>query len=304
MKMRIIRAGVALVLALAAGGVGYTAGGSGTQVASVSIPAQTVSAPAANSVRVLYSLDQKQNDKEIIALIDIAKDHIYFAIYTFTIPSIADALVAAKKRGVEVRGIVDSGQSSNSYGAPIVKKLLAAGIPVVTEKHASGNGIMHIKALVTESAYATGSYNWTISATTINDEVLEIGTDPALRQAYENILKKLLDAYKGNTAAANAAASVSIGTIDYTDAPAHIGETASVRGTLIGAYTSASGTVFLDFCKSYKTCPFSGVIFADDVKAFGDLSSFTGQTVTLTGKISSYQGKAEVVLSDPNQIAQ
>jgi hypothetical protein len=247
-------------------------------------------------------LDQKQNDREIIALIDAAKDHVYFAIYTFTLPSIADALVAAKKRGVDVRGIVDSGQSRDSYGKPIITKLLAAGISVVTEKHATGNGIMHIKTLVTESAYATGSYNWTNSATTINDEVLEIGTDPALRQAYENILKKLLDAYAGNTAAANAAAPVSIGTIDYTDASAHVGDLASVRGTLVKAYTSASGTVFLDFCKNYKTCPFSGVIFADDAKQFDDLAKLAGKTITLTGKISSYQGKAEIVLSDPSQL--
>lgn len=301
MNQKLIRAGVALVLALAAGGVGYTAGGSGAQ-ASVSIPAQTVSAPVADSVRVLYSLDQKQNDKEIIALIEAAKSHIYFAIYTFTLPGIADALIAAKKRGVEVRGIIDSEQSSNSYGAPITAKLLAADIPVVTEKHATGNGIMHIKLLVTERAYAFGSYNWTNSATNLNDEILEIGTDPALRQVYENILKKLLNAYKGN-AAAGAAAPVSIGIIDYADAPKHIGETASVRGTLVTAYTSASGTIFLDFCKSYKTCPFSGVIFADDAKAFGDLSRYNGAVVTLTGKIVSYQGRAEIVLSDPSQLS-
>ncbi|MDD2657362.1 MAG: phospholipase D-like domain-containing protein [Candidatus Pacebacteria bacterium] len=304
MNQKLIRSIVALVLALAAGSTGYSLGIGNAlgQVASVAIPAQTVTAPEAGSTRIIYSLDQKQNDKEIIALIDAAKTHIYFAIYTFTLPSIADALVAAKKRGVLVRGIIDSEQSSNSYGAPITKKLLDAGIPIVVEKHATGNGIMHIKTLVTESAYATGSYNWTKSATTINDEVLEIGTDPALRQAYENILKKLLDAYQGNSAAAGAAASVSIGIIDYTDAPKHIGETASVRGTLVEAYTSASGTVFLDFCKSYKTCPFSGVIFADDAKAFGDLSRLAGQTVTLTGKISSYQGKAEIVLSDQSQL--
>ena len=305
MAARLPRMVIALILTFAAGGAGYTLGAGDTaeQVVSVAIPAQTVVAPPANSIRVLYSLDQKQNDKEIIALIDAAKDHVYFAIYTFTLPSIADALVAAKKRGVEVKGIVDSEQSSNSYGAPITAKLLAAGIPVVTEKHATGNGIMHIKTLVTESAYATGSYNWTKSATTINDEVLEIGTDPALRQAYENILKKLLDAYKGNSAAAGAAAPVSIGVIDYTEAINHVGEYASVRGKLVEAYTSKTGTVFLDFCKSYKTCPFSGVIFADDAKAFGDLSRYAGQTVTLTGKISSYQGKAEIVLSSPSQLS-
>lgn len=303
MRQKLLRAVVALILAVSAGSVGYAAGGSGEAGTPVSIPARTVTAPAAGAVRVLYSLDAQQNDKEIIALIASAKSRIYFAMYTFTLPSIADALVAAKKRGVEVRGLVDSGQSSNSYGAPITRKLLDAGIPIVTEKHATGNGIMHIKAIVTDSAYALGSYNWTSSATTINDEILEIGTDPALRQTYENLLKKLLDAYAGNTAAAGAAANVSIGTISYTDAPQHIGEVASVRGTLVEAYTSKSGTVFLDFCASYKTCPFSGVIFADNVAKFGDLSRYTGQTVTLTGKISSYQGQAEMVLSNPSQIS-
>ncbi len=302
MNQKMIRATIALVLALAAGGVGYNAGKSSIPE-SISIPAQTVSAPAKGSVRVIYSLDRKQNDQELIALINEAEEYIYFAIYTFTLPSIAEALVEAKKRGVDVRGIVDSEQSANSYGAPIIKTLLDGGVSVVTEKHATGNGIMHIKLLVTEQAYAFGSYNWTKSATTINDEILEIGTDTLLRQAYENILKKLLEAYRGNSAAAGAAALVSIGTIDYTEAPAHIGEYASVRGKLVDAYTSKSGTVFLDFCKQYKTCPFSGVIFADDAEKFGDLSRYVGKVITLAGKIVSYEDRAEIILSAPSQIS-
>lgn len=301
MRSKIIRGAAALVLVVVSVSLGYVLRGEGQTTPS--LPPVTVTALSAGSTRVIYSLDQKQNDTEIIALIEGAKSRIYFAIYTFTLPSIADALVAAKKRGVEVKGILDSGQSRDSYGAPIVAKLRAAGIPLVTEKHTSGNGIMHIKLLVTDSTYALGSYNWTKSATTINDEILEIGTDPALRQTYENILTKLLNAYKGNTAAASAAANISIGTVSYTEASQHVGETASVRGTLVEAYTSKSGTVFLDFCASYKTCPFSGVIFADDVAKFDDLSRYTGKVVTLTGKISSYEGKAEIILSDPSQIS-
>lgn len=297
-----IRAVVALALALAAGGVGYNVGKSSVPE-NISIPTQTVTAPVKGSVRVVYSLDRKQNDQELIALINEAEEYIYFAIYTFTLPSIADALVEAKKRGVNVRGIVDSEQSANSYGAPIIATLLNAGIPVVTEKHATGNGIMHIKLLVTEQAYAFGSYNWTKSATTINDEILEIGTDTGLRQTYENILKKLLEAYRGNSAAAGAAALISVGTIDYIEASKYIGKYASVRGTLVEAYTSKTGTVFLDFCENYKTCPFSGVIFADDAKKFGDLSRYSGKVITLTGKIVSYEGRAEIVLSSPSQIS-
>lgn len=304
MDQKRMRAMIAAVLVLAAGSTGYLVRGSAAEAGDVNIPAQTVSAPASGTTRIIYSLDTRQNDAELIALIDEAKEHVYFAIYTFTLPSVADALIAAKKRGVEVRGIMDSEQSSNSYGAPITAKLLAAGIPLLVERHVSGNGIMHIKLLVTERAYVFGSYNWTKSATTINDEIIEIGTDEALRQAYENILKRLFEAYRGSNAAAGAAAPVSIGTIDYTEAPAHIGQTASVRGTLVKAYTSKSGTVFLDFCESYKTCPFSGVIFSDDVKKFGDLSRYNGTDIVLSGKIVSYEGRSEIILSSPSQLSE
>ncbi len=51
---------------------------------------------------------------------------------------------------------------------------------------------MHIKAVVTDRAYALGSYNWTDSATVANDELLEVGTDPYWRARYFEILKKVL----------------------------------------------------------------------------------------------------------------
>lgn len=292
----------AAILLLAAGAIGYSIGSANVD-RTPHIPAATVTAPPPGSIRVVYSLTDKQNDKELIALIDGAKSKIYFAIYEFTLKDVADALVAAKKRGVEIRGIADSGEAAKSYDKPIIDELVAAGIPVETEKHASGNGIMHIKAIVTDSAYALGSYNWTASATTVNDEILEIGTDPTLRQTYENLLKQLLDAYAGTNAAAGAAATVNVGTIDYTEAPNHIGETANVRGTLVKAYTAKSGVTFIDFCTDYKGCPFSAVIFADDLKKFPSLQSYVGQQVTLTGKLSSYQGKAEIVLNNPSQIS-
>lgn len=292
----------ALVLALATLIVGYATGKSGTSAAApFGAAAQTVASPAAGTVRVLYSLDAKQNDKEIIALIDEAQSTIYFAMYEFTLRDIADALVAAKERGVTVKGLVDKGESENSYDAPIMAELRSAGIPVETEHHADGSGIMHIKAIVTDKAYALGSYNWTSSATHENDEILEIGTDPTLRTTYENILTRLIEKY-ASTAAASAAAPVSGQAYDYTSAPDHVGEYAHVRGTLIDAYTSSSGTVFLDFCKSYKSCPFSAVVFAGDASAFGDLSRYAGKPVTVTGTITSYQGRAEIKLSRPSQL--
>ena len=138
---------------------------------------------------VYYSLDQKQNDKEIISVIDGAREYVYFAVYFFTKENIADALIRAKERGLIVWGIVDR-EASQSSNKAIVEKLRNAGIAVETQKHP--DGIMHIKVVVTDKAYASGSYNWTSSATLANDEVLEVGTNTALHDKYFLILKKLL----------------------------------------------------------------------------------------------------------------
>ncbi len=304
MSPHLRRASAALAFASVTGIGGYLIGQNGSTSAETALGGVVLPAPAPNTTRLLYSLDQKQNDQELIALIDATKKRAYFAMYEFTLKDIADALVAAKRRGVDVRGLVDAGESANSYDAPIMTELSAAGIPIETEHHVDGQGIMHIKALVTDTAYAIGSYNWTSSATNENDEILEIGTSPVLVSAYASLLERLLQKYAGTAAAAqSAAASASIGTIDYTEAPQHIGAYASVRGTLISAYTASSGTVFLDFCKSYKTCPFSAVIFSGDTKAFGDLSRLAGKTVTLTGTITAYNSRAEIKLTNPNQLS-
>lgn len=142
------------------------------------------------SFTVLYSLDKKQNDQAIISVIENANSYIYFAVYTFTKENIADALIAAKQRGLDVRGITDATQAQLPSEVTLLKRLEKAGIPVETQKHVEG--IMHIKAIVTDNEYALGSYNWTSAATLENDEVLEIGTDHYLHDQYLAIIKKVL----------------------------------------------------------------------------------------------------------------
>ncbi len=144
----------------------------------------------AREIQVYYNQDIAANEK-VMQLIRGADKFVYFAVYTFTRQDIKDALLGAKYRGVEVRGLVDRDQTAGLPDqAKIVKELRQAGIPVAIDHH---QGIMHLKVIVTEKAYASGSYNWTASATTINDEVLEIGTDKILRAQYQNVLTTLLD---------------------------------------------------------------------------------------------------------------
>jgi len=87
-----------------------------------------------------------------------------------------------------------------------------------------------------------------------------------------------------------------------TDAPAHIGQIATVQGLVAEVYTSSKGNVFLDFENPYPNEVFSGVIFSSAVPQFGDLNAYQGKRVQVTGPIRLYKGKPEIILDSPIQL--
>ncbi len=91
---------------------------------------------------------------------------------------------------------------------------------------------------------------------------------------------------------------------DYTEVSLHIGEYASVKGQVVKVYQSGKGTIFFDYCSDYKACSFSAVIFASNVGNFNNPYQYERKTITLTGLIKSYQGRAEIILDSPSQISQ
>lgn len=149
----------------------------------------------AHQIAVYYNQDHALND-EIVNLIRDADHFVYFSVYTFTRGDIESALLAAKRRGLNVVGLTDRDQYQQ---LPLQKKLVDelrnAGIPVYTQDHL---GIMHTKVVVTDKAYASGSYNWTAAATNLNDEVLEVGSDANIRQSFESILLEMFKKYQGS----------------------------------------------------------------------------------------------------------
>jgi len=144
-------------------------------------------------IEVYYNQEHALNEKLINTIRDADK-FVYFAVYTFTRYDLKDALLAAKYRGLEVKGIMDKKQNRDvELQREIFNELKNAGVEIYEQDHAS---IMHLKVLVTEKAYASGSFNWTSAATNLNDEVLEIGRDQNIRQQYQNILEKMFEKYK------------------------------------------------------------------------------------------------------------
>lgn len=90
--------------------------------------------------------------------------------------------------------------------------------------------------------------------------------------------------------------------VDIQNAGRHTGENSCVEGRVLRVFTSRSGSTFLDFCQNYQNCPFTSVIFATDRSHFGNLGSLEGRRVQISGEITTYNGRAEIIIRDPKQI--
>lgn len=90
--------------------------------------------------------------------------------------------------------------------------------------------------------------------------------------------------------------------VSFTDAQQHIGTMKCVRGTVFNVKEGNKGVTFLDFCENFDTCPFTVVIFADDLKHVGDVRQLKGRTIEINGTVQDYDGRAEIILRHPRQL--
>ena len=92
------------------------------------------------------------------------------------------------------------------------------------------------------------------------------------------------------------------------DAVRHIGETATICGVVASAKFEAnaqSKPTLLDLGKAYPHAVFTAVIYGDNRSKFGTPETLLrGKRICVTGQISDYRGKPEIVLTDPNQLTQ
>jgi phosphatidylserine/phosphatidylglycerophosphate/cardiolipin synthase-like enzyme len=138
--------------------------------------ADLTSAHAA-TVDVYYAPEDLPAD-HLMALYDHASRYIYVAVYGMTFPPIVKALIAAKKRGVDVRVISDRGQGNDPKQQRALYLLHSAGIPIRVNQH---DGLMHLKQVVIDDEInTTGSMNQTTSGHRYNDERLDGIADRAI----------------------------------------------------------------------------------------------------------------------------
>ena len=91
--------------------------------------------------------------------------------------------------------------------------------------------------------------------------------------------------------------------ISDTEAAQHVGQQATVEGTVVKVFTSKNGNTFLNFGAAYPNQTFTGWIPKDSPLA-GDasLSALEGRTVRITGTISLYRGKPEIKIMSKDQL--
>jgi len=125
--------------------------------------------------------------------------------------------------------------------------------------------------------------------------------DHALIAAGVRLAKVLNDVLANYRTSANTG---SLGPGVYTDgeAAAHLGETATVVGTVAAVFRSKGGNVYVNFGADYPRQTFTAVALAP-VGSWGNgLDTLVGKRIGVRGEIVSYRGRVEIVLKGSDQI--
>ncbi len=117
----------------------------------------------------------------LVSVLSGAGRSVDVCMFTITDDRIAEALVAAHRRGVKVR-ILSDGDKARDPGSD-AHRLERSGLPVRLD-HLDRH--MHHKfAVIDASILVNGSYNWTRAADTRNRENFTLTEEPALVRRYE-----------------------------------------------------------------------------------------------------------------------
>lgn len=142
--------------------------------------ARTQTAPTTSQLEVGFSPEGSALAL-VLKAINASQTSVRVLAYSFTSWPIAQALIAAHKRGVDVQVVVDKSQKSEKYTSAAF--LANNGIPVRVD---SMHAIAHNKVLIIDQKHIeTGSFNFTAAASSKNAEnALVAWNNPVLAKIY------------------------------------------------------------------------------------------------------------------------
>ncbi|MEM8667327.1 MAG: phospholipase D-like domain-containing protein [Planctomycetota bacterium] len=125
--------------------------------------------------------------RRIIRLFDSAKESVDVCVFTITDDRISDAILEAHRRDINVR-IISDNDKSEDLGSD-VDQLQRRGVPVRVDQ--TDYHMHHKYAIFDRQHLLTGSYNWTRSAATSNEENFIITRDASLLQRFRREFEQL-----------------------------------------------------------------------------------------------------------------
>ncbi len=130
--------------------------------------------------------------RRVISLFDHCTQSVEVCVFTITDDRIADAIVEAHQRGVSIRVVTDTYKAMDR-GSDI-DRLRQAGVPV-REDH-SEHHMHHKFAVFDKRLLLTGSFNWTRSATSFNQENVVVTSEPRLVRAFRDTFTELWEKFR------------------------------------------------------------------------------------------------------------
>ncbi len=148
-------------------------------IVAINLPAAAMATP---NVQVGFSPEGSARAL-VLQTIAGAQKSIRMIGYSFQAPDIVQALVDAKKRGVDVRVVVDKKRNQNKASLRAMNLAAANGIQLRIDGHYH---IQHDKTIVVdERTVETGSFNFAPSAETENSEnVVVLSNMPDIARQY------------------------------------------------------------------------------------------------------------------------
>ena len=134
-------------------------------------------------------VEHSQKDETwVVKKIDAAKTRAYVNVYSFTLPSLREALVRAQDRGVDVRVLLEK----TPFQTPTINRetktyLLDNSIPL-HESDQKQFTFMHAKYMIFDDEWVIETANWTRASFSKNREFLKHGNDVGIR---DDVLRML-----------------------------------------------------------------------------------------------------------------
>lgn len=233
--------------------------------------------------------------------LDNAGKSVSIAIYNFTSRPLAQAVLDAHKRGVDVKVIMDPSNANATYSKAFY--LNQNGIEVRVER---GRGLMHNKfALIDDSILITGSFNWTASAEAENDEnIVILKGFPNTYRSYSREFSRLWQ--ESEPWQEKSPEPVDIHASNLRLLKKNAGKNVKISGRVVRVgYSEKSNTYFLDF--SEDRSGLTVVIFSSVVGKFERLGlsieDYEGDSVEVAGElVDDSKYGLEIILEEPSQV--